>query len=322
LGVSPERNDLFLKLSQKELSEEHASIYHCIPTAYPKDDKSKVKIGFTVYETIDPPKEWIHEMNKMDLIITPSHFNKNVFVTGGLKTKCEVVPHCFNPALFNDEVRCNGRYNKFTFLSMGTFRKRKNFDLLINAFYDGFTNKDNVCLLIKTDKGKQMGHLVNSIKADNYKSKDTAPIYVDDEILDFEDIPSFMKKADVFVSPSAGEGFCLPSMHALALNIPIIVTKYGGALEYAKPEFSTYFIPYGYTKKPVLDGFPQFANKIWPDIKVSEVRDKMLFAYHSLSALQKITRDGYQFVHDHFNYKIIGHRFVNVVEETINAHIS
>ena len=313
-GISQEHYEWFNQLKKTPLKTDYISVQHCIPRIYAKN-KAKKNIGISVYETIDPPKPWIQKMNEMDHIITASHFNEGVFKSGGVTAPISVVPHCFDSTLFNDKTMARGRYNLFTFMYISTWKQRKNFSSLIRAFYNEFSESDNVCLLLKTDKKEDLKKTILTIKNDGFKTKKTSPIYTEEEKLTFEEIPRFIKKADVYISPSLGEGFGISNLHAMALKIPLITTKYSGCLEYAKPEYCTYIEPNGYKQFNQMDGYSQFHNKIWPDIRVSEIQNKMRFVFSSYPTAQKKANNAYNYVHQHFNYNIIGRRFLSAIGE-------
>ena len=317
-GISGDRQKWFTELRNTPAESKYISVQHCIPRIY-ISDKAKKRVGVAVYETIDPPTGWITRMNEMDHIITASHFNKGVFESTGLRRPSTVVPHCFDSELFHREVVPDGRYNLFTFMYIGTWKERKNFPALIKAFYDGFDLQDQVCLILKSDKPKQMKDTINAIKNDGWKTKQTAPVYVLEEVVPFEKIPKLMKKADVYISPSLGEGFGYGGLHAMALNIPLITVKYGGCLEYAKPDLCTYINPHGYQTRLNMDGLPQFHNKIWPQIKISEIRNKMRYVYESQKEVQEKAEAAYRYAHQHFNYEIVGRRFLSVIKDLEHA---
>lgn len=314
-GVSSNRQQIFNAMHRQPTRPPCVNVYHSIPIRYRHRGNAK-HIGFCIYETIDPPRDWIAMMNNMDGIITASQFNKNVFLSNGLKRPIEVVPHCFDPKMFHDRVKPTGRYNLTTFISIGTWKTRKNWETLIKAWYDAFEKKDHVCLLIKTDKPAELTSTVTRIKrTESWRSKDTAPIYSEESPnCTFEQIPSIMKKGDIYVSPSIGEGFNLPSFHAMALGIPVIVTRYGGTLEYAKPNLCTYFEPKEYVKHRVMDGIPQFSNKIWPKLSISEVRDKMRYVWEHKNERQEKAAAAYEYVHKNFTYDVIGKQYLGALE--------
>lgn len=312
VGVSQERHKLFEGLAKRPTTEPQINIFHCIPPRYRRIEKAAKNIAFCLFETINPPTQWTKSMNEMDLIITASQFNKSVFEGNGVKSPIEVVPHCFDPAMFNKDVKPVGRYGKFTFFAIGTYKQRKNWDTLIKAFYDGFEGKDNVCLLIKTDKPEELKRLVLRIKQTcEWRSKDTAPIYAENGVCTFEEIPTLMRKGDVYISTSFGEGFGLPGLQAMALGMPIIVPKFGGCLEYARPELATYIEPKEYKKFINMDGIPQFSNCIWPVMRISDVRDKMKEVRSNWPA-EKIM-NGYQFVHKNYSYETVGKKLLELI---------
>jgi glycosyltransferase involved in cell wall biosynthesis len=312
-GVSKNRLQLFHKYIKNPVSYPQINVYHCIPHRYRCPEKSSKNIGICLFETMNPPADWVRKMNEMDLIITASQFNKHVFESNGVKVPIEVVPHTFDVNMFNDKVKPNGRYGLKTFISIGTWKIRKNWECLIKAFYDAFERIDGVCLLVKTERPRDFELLVKKIKATGeWRSKDTAPVFVEPkQVCDFEEIPAFMKKGDYYISCSLGEGFCLPSFHSMALNIPIIVPKYSGFMEYAKPEFCTHIVPKHYKTYPTMDGIPQYRHCIWPVYKVSEVRDRMLEVAKN-PPLDK-AKKGYEFVHNNFNYDVIGKKLLETI---------
>ena len=312
-GISKNRMQLFHNLKRKSSSKPQVSLHHSIPHLYRRPEFSDKYIGFAIFETINPPDAWIQKMNNMDEIITASVFNKRIFEQAGATKPISVVPHCFDNQLFNKDVKPVGRYAKTTFLSIGQWRNRKNWEMLIKAFYDAFEKKDNVCLLIKTDKPTNLQAMVTQIKRScEWRSKDTAPIYAEENHLcTFEDIPKIMAKGDVYVSASLGEGFGLPGLHAMALGLPVITVRFGGSLEYALPDLCTYIEPKNYKTYNIMDSIPQFNNCIWPVLRIGDVRNAMRKVYDDYPTESR--NAAYEYVHKNFTYEAIGPRFVEAV---------
>jgi len=314
-GISPNRMQIFKALQSKKNAPNQISLYHSIPYLYNRPPKSDCHIGFSIFETINPPKEWVKRMNTMDGIITATSFNKNIFEKSGTRKPIYSVPHCFDTKLFNEEVKAEGRFGKTTFISIGTWKRRKNWESLIKAFYDGFEMKDNVCLLIKTDNPQLLKSTVASIKKNGpWRTKQTAPVYTEESThVNFEDIPKIMKKGDIYVNASLSEGFSLPSLHAMALGIPLITTRFGGVLEFAHPQFCTYIEPKGYQTIMDMDGIPQFKNCIWPVIRVSDIRDAMRNVWSNFSREKIKASQAYEYVHNTYSYKQIGPQMINAI---------
>lgn len=317
LGVSKDRHQLLLSMTKVPNDPECVNLYHCIPSRYRQPKGPRKHIGVGLFETINPPKQWINMMNDMNAIITASEFNKGVFEANGVKVPIHKIPHCFDPKMFNRDIKDKGRYGMFTFITVGTWKQRKNWEGLIKAFYDAFEESDGVCLLAKTDKPTELKMAVERIKTTGeWRSKKTAPIFAEQKAFcNFEDIPSIMKKGDVYVSASLGEGFGLPGLHAMALGIPVLTTRFGGALEYARPEFSTYIEPKNYRTHTALDNIPQFRNTIWPVIKIDEIRDKLRYMKENYDSVRQKASAGYDYVHKNFTYDSIGQKFLQVIND-------
>ncbi len=312
LGISPNRRQLLKSLQSRPDQSDQIHIYHTTPYRYRRAKGSKKSIGICLFETINPPKQWVNEMNTMDAIVVASAFNQGIFEASGVERPIHIVPHCFDTTMFHREVRPTGRYQPTTFLSIGTWKKRKNWEGLIKAFYDGFSAKDGVCLLAKTDKPRELQSMVQRIKRTcEWRSKDTAPVYSEENLACyFEEIPKIMKKGDIYVCASHGEGFGLPGMHAMALGVPLVTTRYGGVLEYALPGLCTYIQPAGYKTQAEMDGVPQFNNCIWPHLKIGEIRDRMRQARNAPASQVDAA---YDFIHKTFNYDVIGKKLLEVI---------
>ncbi len=316
LGISKNRQQLFTAMHKKPSCEPSMNFYHSIPARYRRPPGKQKHIGFCIFETINPPEDWISTMNNMDMILTASTFNKHVFVNNGVKAPVHVIPHCFDPNLFHKDVKSNGRYSQKTFISVGTWKTRKNWSMLIKAWYEAFQANDNVCLLLKTNKPNLLKSEIIKIKrSSEWQSKNTAPIYCEENpTCDFEDIPSFFRKGDIYICASLGEGFGLNSFHAMALGIPVITTRFGGSLEYALPELCTYLEPERYRSIPVMDATPQFSNCIWPVVPIKEIAKQMRYVLSKSEAVQKKTSAAYDYVHKNFTYDVIGPKLLQVLE--------
>lgn len=315
-GISRNRKQIWTALNKKDPHEPNCNLYHCIPPRYRRPAGPSKHYGFCVFESINPPAEWVSEMNNMDVIITASQFNKGVFAAEGVKRPIHVIPHCFDEQLFNKKVTPGGRFSQTTFISIGTWKLRKNWEMLIKGWYEAFELRNNVCLLIKTNKPHELKALVQQIKrSGKWRAKSTAPIYAEeDPICDFEDIPRFLRKGDIYISASLGEGFGLPGLHAMALGLPVITTRFGGSLEYAKPDICTYLQPKKYRTVSQMDRIPQLRNCVWPYVQIEEIAAKMQQVLYLVKDREEKAERAYQYVHENFSYQSIGTKLLETLE--------
>jgi len=312
-GIGPERVKFFHSLKEKPSAQDRIFVHHCIPFRYRRPGGFKRHIAFCIFEAPEIPADWVRKMNEMDMIIAGSQFNASSFKAHGVNVPIKIVQHTFDPQMFHRNIKAPGRYERKTFLSIGTWKQRKNWPMLIRAFYEAFVESDDVCLLVKTDRPRDMKNLVIKIKKEGrFKSKRTAPVYCEDKpCCNFEDIPGIMRKGDFYVTCSLGEGFGYPGLHAMALGIPTILPRFGGIMEYAKEDNTTFIQPTGYKKVPRMDNVPQFNNCTWPILKTNEVAQKMREVFDNPP--KEKTERAYEHVHKNFNYQVIGNRFLEAL---------
>jgi glycosyltransferase involved in cell wall biosynthesis len=242
-------------------------IRHIIPPRWGRLKAAKDIISMSTFETFDPPKDWIHKMNQVKLCIFPSEFNLKTFRHAGLTSNSIKIPHCFNGNIWHKDVCRLDSYDDFSFLCVGTWRQRKNWRNLIKGFLENFNNKDSIQLVIKTDKPSLCNQEIRKVKLLlSSERKDWPRIIVETRVFDEIGMSRFIKSHDCLISASLGEGFCLPPMQAMALDVPVIVSDVGGCREYANEDRCEIISPQGYEIISVIDNLPQFKNKKWARI--------------------------------------------------------
>jgi len=288
------------------------NIFHCIPTMqYSLDPKGK-KIGFGVFETYEPPKDWVEILNSNEAVICPSEFCEQIFEKAGVNKPIFHIPHCVDFDLYNSVKKVKNE--RFTFLYFGTWRKRKGWHLLIEAWMKEFDKNDNVQLIIKTDRFTLANQSIEQIKKElGLEKKEIAPIIFECKTLNEIELSQFYSKIDCLVNPSLGEGFYLSGIQALASKTPVLTTKLGGVTDWANDETVTWIEHDGYVYYNDLDKIPQFANKKWGHINEKEICNKMRWVVNNYNLVLEKTKKAYDYVFEKFNYNITANRFENLM---------
>ncbi len=307
--------ELFMKMSRKEHSDDTIGIYHCIPPMQRRMPKFKKNIGFFTFESFSPPEKWINILNKNDAIITPSKFNYRILAHENIKKPIYYIPHCINMKLYHENVKPLYKYNKFTFLFIGTWKIRKGYKNLIESWLTEFNIKDNVQLLIKTDRPKQEEQYINKIKKQLGINKGFAPIILEDKIFDEEQLPKFIKSVNCLIAPTFGEGFCIPGLQCMSLKIPVIITNFSGCKDYANEKTATLLEPEGFILYNNMDGIPQFSNKKWAFLTVKSIRKSMRYVLNNSQKINKKVEYAYSYVRKRFNYNENEIKFANMIRE-------
>lgn len=312
--LSKDSYSLLEPLTKKTPNQKAIQIYHCIPTMqmrFPRTDRS---LGFATYETYDPPKEWITLLNRLDGVICPSLFNYDIFAHSGVKRPLFHVPHCINTKVWNDSVIPLNKFEKFTFLFAGSWKKRKGWPELIEAYFREFNEKDKVQLLIKTDKTETAIQDIEKIKVSLDLKKDYPTVLFERRVFDDVYLPSFYKSADCLVMPSLGEGFGLPALQCMSIKVPVIVTNFSGCKDYASDERCTMIEPSGFMMHSGMDNIVQFSNRKWPRITIQSIQEAMRRVLNNKDEINFKTDKAYEYVQDNFSYSFVLNKFNKVME--------
>jgi glycosyltransferase involved in cell wall biosynthesis len=258
---SLKRQGVAVRLSPQDHRKPNAAqvkkvlIYHHLPSRMQwKKERSTYDFILlnTVWETSRLPRSWLPHMNKFDAVCVPSQHNRRVLRNCGVTVPIFVVPHGVDAREFHPnhpKLSLPAAAGKFTFVSVFGFQHRKNPEGLLRAYWEEFSSKDNVILVIKTN-----GYAANETEAwikqqvMRYKKrlgiqKDTAPVVIIGRHMSERQLKGLYALGDAFVLPTRGEGVGLPYLEALASGIPVIATGWGGQMDFLTPR-NSFLVPY------------------------------------------------------------------------------
>jgi glycosyltransferase involved in cell wall biosynthesis len=194
------------------------------------------------------PRAWAGPLARdVDEVWVPSRFVRDCCVQSGIPAdRLHVVPLGVDPALFRPggPRRPLKTTKRFRFLFVGGTIARKGFDLLLRAYADCFTDRDDVCLVVK-DLGAgsfYRGQTAGGLIAEHRRRPGAAEVEYIDRDLSGEELAGLYVACDCLVHPYRGEGFGLPVAEAMACGLPVIVTGYGAALDFCDQR-TAYLLP-------------------------------------------------------------------------------
>jgi hypothetical protein len=206
----------------------------------------------TVWETEQLPPHWVPLLNNVELVVVPTEWNRDAFASSGVTTEIAVVPHVVCDVQPGDRgAPLDLPDDVVVFYTIGAWNERKQPGLDLRAFLDAFTADDPVALVIKT------GPFATGTTDSEWASRSPVPGTTALEVARIirayprpplvrlevgswtrERIAGLHTRGDCFISLSHGEGWHVGAFDAAAYGNPVVMTGWGGQLEYLHAESS------------------------------------------------------------------------------------
>lgn len=233
----------------------------------------------------------------VDRLIPPSNFAKQVFLDSGVpESAMTMIPHGFDADKYLDRSRpAYPLKTKKRFKILANIAQphiRKNLEGLLAAYGKAFTNKDDVCLVLKVvDKIPTLPFEV-SFKAlyQNFlnKYKNHAEVEIITQFI--PDIASLYHACDAIFSMTRSECFWLPGLEALAAGLIVIVSGWGGQLDFLNNDNALLI---NGKEVPVPIKAFYWGSKIGPhyfEPNIDDAAEKLQYAYHNTIKLKDQTK--------------------------------
>ena len=197
-----------------------------------------------VFEWQQLPQGFAKHHASVDLIISPSTFGRDGFITSGIPAdKVVVIPHGIDQEQFNTTDIYPLKTKKVTkiFVNIGQSHRRKNIDGIFKSYCAAFTNKDDVCLVAKISKNDMANPFdIDALKTmaiirERYGSKAPEIELITGYV---PNIATLYNAASFIYFPSHAEGFGLPPLEALMVGKVSVCSRYGGMLDFLNDDNS------------------------------------------------------------------------------------
>ena len=201
--------------------------------------------AITMHELEELPESkrgWVEILNRLDLLITPTNWNREVWERAGVRTPIEVVPLGVDPELY---FPVTGR--RCTFLcvheNLGGQASREDWRQTLRAYLQTFTREDGTLLLIKTWKWKpaEFGAARAAVLEElGLAEADAAEIEVLDRVLPADEMRRLYQRSWLLIKNANREGWSMPCTEAVACGTPVAATAIEPLLSHL-PEDTRWF---------------------------------------------------------------------------------
>ena len=287
----------------KEIPEGIGMIWHEQPKHTWLQSPFKKNICILPFETTRIPPSWVEKINHFDAVFTLSKQNIQMMKESGVTVPVELIYWGTDTRKFRPIERVDDGI--FTFGTLGALSIRKGTDLLVRAFELAFSPRvTDVRLLCKTSYNHY-----NFISKDQRIKVELTP-WDHDELM-----KKFFGKVDCLVAPSRGEGWGLTPMEAMATGIPVIMTGWGGFLEFHDPRAS---ILLDYTLVPATE-FSETVYKEpcgdWASPSLDDLVSKMRWAYENQDKIKEMGNFAKDYVRDNWTWEKTQPRFYELLDK-------
>jgi len=191
----------------------------------------------------------------VDEVWVPTDFHVEVFARSGVnREKLVKIPeatdvYMWDPAIVQPLNLTIIRPQDFNFFSVFKWEHRKGWDVLLRGYFEEFSPSENVTLFIHTylyddpfdprNDNKILSLIFDFAKTEMNRKPETLPrIKVISQEHPRMMMPRLYKSFNAFVLPTRGEGWGLPIMEAMAMEMPTIATNWSGPTEFLSMENS------------------------------------------------------------------------------------
>jgi glycosyltransferase involved in cell wall biosynthesis len=237
---------------------------------------------YVAWEVGQLPEEWVSPLSRYQRVFVPSRFNQKALREGGIEVPVEVVPHIAR------EPRPGGtrlsfgsvRDDDFLFYTVGTWTARKAMERTVRAFLDAFTADDPVGLVIKSEYFNQVE--LQSPERDRNtpdiiltvawtlaqiiaQYPNPARIHLLPMRLEPAQMDQLHQRGGCYISLAYSEGWGLGAFEAALNGNPVVITGWGGQLDYLGEDYP-WLVKYQKTSTALVRGdgnFHQRADTYW-----------------------------------------------------------
>lgn len=265
--------------------------------------------------------DWGVALRTYDAVIVPGRFDVPYFEQWN--PQVYTCPQLVDSRIFVNRPKWREEgEEKFTFVFVGSFSYRKGVDLLIKAFCEFSQQEGNASKLVLVCPGtRNVNFLLRMLRENNAHAD--VDIYIDD--VSQEWVCRYINRADVFISLSRGEGWCMPLFESILAKKPCIV-PHSTAMGECSPDTPS-IIKLPVTLTPVSEIDSDFGKSFKANYQENatasydvEIRDvveamhtmKAEFAQYSLA-----TEEAHEETLNNYSYLNVGERLKSLLSEAL-----
>jgi len=304
-------------LERTPISKRNHIVIDSIIPSFSEFSSAKYKVLYTTIESYTVQDPFLSACQNYDEIWTTSDWSTSILKRYLPDHKIYAISTGVDPSIYTedgDRFDFKPNIKKFVFLSVFAWNYRKGPDVLCKAYFDEFSQADDVSLLIMSryQSGRTRHHR-EKIRIDidkymeTYPNKDMPHLVRFNQMLPEKDMPKLYRASDAFILTTRGESGCLPPLEASLCGLPVIMTNCSGQQGYLRKD-NSYMIDIdkiaplekGKAHLHYWDGhdFPQLTSTGVHD----QVKQYMRNVYENYDEARQRNRKMQQLIHQKFTW--------------------
>lgn len=313
--MSPEtKQDHDIIIPMHEKNKEFETNATCIKIWHQFDLASRIGrgkyFGFPIFELDKFSDNEKNHMRSCDHLFVCSNWAKQVVQNQSLDLNIDVIPLGVDTSVFDCNIKVQDHSDKYVFLSIGKWEKRKSHDILIDCFNKAFSKEDNVELWLATYNpflNESDTHTWLSL-VKNSKLYDKIKVF--NRLQTQHDLAFLIQHSSCGVYLSRAEGWNLELLETIVMNKPVIATNYSGHTEFCTDKNS--FLVSIETLEKAHDDKWFFGNGNWAHIGQSQI--DQIVDYMQMCYRKKITSNpGYLATKNKFTWENSANQLIKCI---------
>jgi glycosyltransferase involved in cell wall biosynthesis len=263
-------------------------------------------IGYTPWESTVIPKGWLSSMESCEEIWTTSNFVKEVFESYLKDKEVFVLHHGVSDdfSIIDREVT-----KTFNFLHIGGDSKRKNSQMVVDAFLELFEGKQEFRLILKYSENSN-AYISSSSRT--YPAEEHPQILGLSGNLDTIDLVRLYHKCHAFVYPTKGEGFGMMPFEAISTGMPTICTNLTGCADFASMSLP---LSARWEEAKEHNTLYQTDTGLWASPDYNELLTLMQHVVNYYDDVKKYTIQSAKIIHDQWSWDSIADKLISRLEK-------
>lgn len=274
--LPPKEIEYISSFENTELTSNDIYLFNWVGWRVKYNPAFKINIARTTFETDRIPDTWVPELNKFNEVWVQSAFNKESFISSGVKVPLRLIPNFFDTGQYNPQGPKLSLpiTESFAFLSVFDLKERKGYDVLLLAFLNEFSRKDDTALIIKIRDNGKSDKVEELIAAHPKPNHEQPPVYMIDHMLSPSEMMGLYRTCDAFVLPTRGEGWGRPFFEAMLMELPSIGTNWSGHTDFMN-DSNSFMVNVERLEKISHNENEQFIGHYWAEPSVADLQSKM-----------------------------------------------